>query len=173
MATWNLDTAHSEVQFKVRHMMVSNVSGYFRSFSGTLAAEADDLSDAQFDFEAQIDSIDTRNSDRDGHLKSPDFFDAENHPTLSFKSTGIKTDGEDWLIKGDITIRGNTLPIELKGEYNGQAVDPYGQIKAGFEITGKIKRKEFGLTWDAVTEAGSIVVSDDVKLSINAQFIKG
>lgn len=173
MATWNLDTAHSEVQFKVRHMMVSNVSGYFRNFSGTLAAEADDLNDAQFDFEAQIDSIDTRQADRDGHLKSPDFFDAANHPALSFNSTSVQANGEDWIIKGDMTIRGTTLPIELKADYNGQAVDPYGQTKAGFEITGKISRKEFGLTWNAVTEAGSIVVSDDVKLSINAQFIKG
>lgn len=173
MATWNLDTAHSEVQFKVRHMMVSNVSGYFRNFSGTLTAEADDLNDAQFDFEAQIDSIDTRQADRDGHLKSPDFFDAANHPALSFNSTSVQANGEDWIIKGDMTIRGTTLPIELKADYNGQAVDPYGQTKAGFEITGKISRKEFGLTWNAVTEAGSIVVSDDVKLSINAQFIKG
>ena len=101
MATWNLDTAHSEVQFKVRHMMVSNVSGYFRNFSGTLTAEADDLNDAQFDFEAQIDSIDTRQADRDGHLKSPDFFDAANHPALSFNSTSVQANGEDWIIKGE------------------------------------------------------------------------
>lgn len=172
MSNWNLDNAHSEVQFKVRHMMVSNVSGNFREFSGSLEASKEDLSDARFAFEAQIDSIDTRNGDRDNHLKSADFFDAANHPVLSFVSQSVVAKGDQWLIKGDLTIRGTQLPIELQAEYNGQAVDPYGQTKAGFEISGKISRKAYGLTWNAVTEAGSVVVGDEVKLLINAQFIK-
>ena len=172
MSNWNLDNAHSEVQFKVRHMMVSNVSGYFRAFSGSMQAEKEDLSDAKFSFEAQIDSIDTRNSDRDNHLKSADFFDAANHPALSFHSNAVEARGDQWIIKGDLSIRGTQLPVELQAEYNGRAVDPYGQTKAGFEISGKISRKAYGLTWNAVTEAGSVVVSDEVKLLINAQFIK-
>jgi polyisoprenoid-binding protein YceI len=172
MSKWNLDPAHSEAQFKVRHMMVSNVSGYFRDISASLQAEKEDLSDAEFQFEAKIDSIDTRQKDRDAHLKSADFFDAENHPLLTFNSTSVEVKDGNWLIKGDLSIRGISKSVELKAEYFGQVVDPYGQTKAAFEIEGKISRKDFDLTWNAVTEAGSIVVADEVKLLVNAQFVK-
>jgi len=169
---WNLDPMHSEATFKVRHMMVSNVTGHFKSFSATAQTQAEDLSDARFSFEADVDSIDTRQADRDAHLKSADFFDAANHPKLSFVSTSVEKRGEKHLLKGDLSIRGLVKPVELELEFNGSAIDPYGQTKAGFEITGLISRKEFGLQWNAVTEAGSVVVGDEVKISVNAQFIK-
>ncbi|MBI1316569.1 hypothetical protein GC167_06895 [bacterium] len=169
---WNLDPMHSEATFKVRHMMVSNVTGHFKSFSATAQTQSDDLSDAQFSFEADVDSIDTRQSDRDAHLKSADFFDAANHPKISFRSTSVEKRGDKHLIKGDLTIRGTARPVELDLEFNGSAVDPYGNTKAGFEISGAVSRKEFGLQWNAVTEAGSVVVGDEVKILVNAQFVK-
>jgi len=169
---WNLDPMHSEATFKVRHMMVSNVTGHFKSFSATAQTQSDDLSDAQFSFEADVDSIDTRQADRDAHLKSADFFDAANHPKLSFRSNAVEKRGDKHVLKGDLTIRGVERPVELDLEFNGSAVDPYGNTKAGFEISGAVSRKEFGLQWNAVTEAGSVVVGDEVKILVNAQFIK-
>ncbi len=147
MTTWKIDNMHSEVGFKVRHMMISNVSGNFASFDATLNSADDNLADASFDFSAAIDSIQTGVADRDGHLKSGDFFDAAAYPTLSFKSTEVIQHGGDWQIKGDMTIKGVSHPITLNAEFAGVAVDPYGQTKAGLTITGKIKRSDFGLTW--------------------------
>ncbi|MFD1144285.1 YceI family protein [Larkinella insperata] len=167
---WTLDPTHSEIQFKVRHLMVSNVTGKFNSFEGKVETTGDDFSNASVSFSADIDSITTGNEQRDGHLKSADFFDAENHPKLTFQSTDVKKVSDDeYEIKGDLTIRGITKPVTLKAEYGGQMGDFYGNTKAGFELSGTIKRKEFGLTWDAVTEAGGVVVSDDVKLLLNVQ----
>ena len=174
MATnWTLDGAHSVIGFKVRHMMISNVTGTFGDFSATATTEGDDFSTASFTFRAGIDSIHTGVADRDGHLKSPDFFDAASHPDLTFVSTGInKISNEEMEITGDLTIRGVSKSVTLKGEFNGIAVDPYGQTKAGLSINGKIKRSEFGLVWSAVTEAGNIVVGDDITLNTEIQFIK-
>ena len=167
---WTLDPTHSEIQFKVRHLMVSNVTGKFNSFEGKVETVGDDFSNASVSFSADIDSITTGNEQRDGHLKSADFFDAENHPKMTFQSTDVKKISDDeYEIKGDLTIRGVTKPVTLKAEYGGQMGDFYGNTKAGFELTGTIKRKEFGLSWDAVTEAGGVVVSDDVKLLLNVQ----
>jgi polyisoprenoid-binding protein YceI len=172
MTTYKIDATHSEVTFKIKHLMISNVSGNFTKFDGEITAKNEDLSDAVFSFEAEIDSINTNNEQRDGHLKSADFFDAENHPKLTFKSNSFTKKGDDFELAGDFTLRGVTKSVKLNAEYAGKMVDPYGNEKHGFEISGKISRKEFGLEWSAVTEAGGIVVSDDVKLLVNAQFAK-
>lgn len=167
---WTVDPTHSEIQFKVRHLMVSNVTGKFNSFEGQVETTGDDFSTAKVSFSADISSITTGNEQRDGHLQSADFFDAASHPKLTFVSTSVKkVDDENYEFTGDLTIRGITKSVVLKAEYGGQMGDFYGNTKAGFEITGTIKRKEFGLTWDAVTEAGGVVVSDDVKLILNVQ----
>ncbi|WP_020598037.1 YceI family protein [Spirosoma panaciterrae] len=171
--TWAIDPSHSEVQFKVKHLVISTVTGSFGTFEGTVESEGDDFNNAKVSFSADIDSISTGHEQRDGHLKSADFFDAENHPKLTFVSTSMtKVDDDTYKVAGDLTIRGTTKPVTLKAEYGGQMGDFYGQTKAGFELSGTIKRKEFGLSWDAVTEAGGVVVSDDVKLVLNIQLTK-
>lgn len=172
MATYKIDASHSDILFKVKHLMITTVTGNFKSFDATLTAEAEDFSDAQVSFSADVNSLDTRSEQRDGHLKSDDFFNAEKFPELKFTSTSFSKNGDGYVLKGDLTIRDITKPIELKADYNGAMVDPWGQHKVGFEAEGIIKRKEYGLSWDAVTEAGGIVVSDDVKLQLNVQFIK-
>ncbi|SRX55922.1 YceI family protein [Aequorivita sp. CIP111184] len=166
--TWNIDTTHSEINFKVKHMMISTVSGSFEKFEGKVETTNDDFKNGAFSFSADIDSVNTNNKDRDNHLKSDDFFGAEKNPKLIFKSKSF--DGEK--IVGDLTIKGITREVTLDTEYNGTAVDPYGQTKAGFEFEGQINRKDFDLTWSAVTEAGNVVVSDKVKLIASLQFIK-
>lgn len=165
---WNVDTSHSEVGFKVKHMMISTVKGAFEKFDAFAETESDDFKNAKFEFSAQVNSINTKNDDRDTHLKSEDFFNAEKYPKLTFTSTSF--DGNN--IVGDLTIKDVTKEVTLNTDFNGVAVDPYGQTKAGFEISGKIKRKDFGLSWNAVTEAGSIVVSDTIQFAIDLQFIK-
>lgn len=172
MATYKIDAAHSDILFKVKHLMITTVTGQFKTFDATLTAEADDFSDAAVTFTADINSVDTRNEQRDGHLKSDDFFAAEKFPELKFVSSSVTKTDDGLVLKGDLTIRDVTKPIELKAEYAGLMVDPWGQTKVGFEAEGKIKRKEFGLGWDAVTEAGGVVVSDEVKLQFNVQFVK-
>ena len=171
--TWTIDPVHSDIQFKIRHMMISTVTGVFHQFSGQLKASEADFSDAEIAFEADIDSIDTRNEQRDGHLKSDDFFNAAAFPKLSFRSTAFEKTGEDsFVLKGDLTIRDVTRPVTLDVTYGGTLQDPYGQTKAGFELSGKINRKDFNLNWDAVTEAGSVVVSNEVKLNLNVQVVQ-
>ncbi|MFB9055626.1 YceI family protein [Mariniflexile ostreae] len=165
---WNVDASHSEVGFKVKHMMISTVKGAFEDFNASVETENEDFKNASFSFTAKVGSINTKNQDRDTHLKSDDFFNAEKYPELTFTSTSY--DGNK--IVGDLTIKGITKQVTLDMDFNGVAVDPYGQTKAGFEISGKISRKDFGLTWNAVTEAGSIVVSDTIQMAIDLQFIK-
>lgn len=173
MATFKIDPAHSEIHFKVKHLMITNVTGSFGTYDATLESDKEDFSDAKVSFEADIASISTGNEQRDGHLKGEDFFAADQHPKLSFTSTSLQKLGdEDYKLNGDLTVRGVTKPVTLNVTYNGTVVDPYGQTKAGFEITGKINRKDFGLNWSAVTEAGGLVVSDEVKLVLNVQMIK-
>lgn len=166
--TWKIDTTHSEIGFKVKHMMISTVSGSFEDFDANVESEDDSFKNADFSFTAKIDSISTKNADRDAHLKSDDFFNAEKFPELTFKSKSF--DGNTLL--GDLTIRDITKEVALDVDFNGIAVDPYGQTKAGFEAETTINRKDFNLTWSAITEAGSIVVSDKVKLIANIQFVK-
>lgn len=165
---WNIDTAHSEINFKVKHMMISTVSGSFENFEGNAETNTNDFKNANFAFTAKVDSVNTNNKDRDNHLKGDDFFGSDKFPELTFKSKSF--DGNK--ITGDLTIKDVTKEVTLDAEYNGTAVDPYGQTKAGFEFEGNINRKDFGLTWSAVTEAGNVVVSDKVKLIASLQFIK-
>ena len=173
MATYKIDPMHSEITFKVKHLMITNVTGSFQQFDASLEAEAADFSDAKISFEASIDSISTNNEQRDTHLKSDDFFAAATYPKLSFVSTSFThKSGAEYALKGDLTIKGITKPVELAVEFGGRMTDFYGQDKAGFEITGKISRSEFGLTWSAVTEAGGVVVSDDIKLNMAVQMVK-
>lgn len=175
MATtkWAIDPMHSEVQFKVKHLVISTVSGFFKSFEGSLETESDDFENAAISFALDIDSIDTNQTQRDEHLKSPEFFDAAQFPQITFKSTSFKKTGDDeYALVGDLTIKGVTKTVMLDAEFGGSTDDFYGNTKAGFEVTGKINRKDFGLTWDGVTEAGSIVVGEDIKLLINIQFAK-
>ena len=175
MATtkWAVDPMHSEVQFKVKHLVISTVSGFFKSFEGGLETESDDFEGAAIDFAINIDSIDTNQSQRDEHLKSAEFFDAAQYPQMTFKSTSFKKAGDDeFELVGDLTIKGVTKSVKLAAEYGGSNTDFYGNTKAGFEVTGKINRKDFGLTWDGITEAGAIVVGEDIKLTINVQFAK-
>ncbi|HTN21499.1 MAG TPA: YceI family protein [Pelobium sp.] len=169
---WILDPTHSEIQFKVKHLVISTVTGTFKNFEASLITENEDFTDAEIDFSIAVDSIDTNQTDRDNHLKSADFFDAENFPAIKFKSTSFVKDGDDYILNGDITVKDITKPIKFDVEFGGTATDFYNNEKAGFEITGKISRKEFGLTWSAVTEAGAIVVGDDIKLSASVQFVK-
>jgi len=175
MATWKLDTAHSEVKFKVKHLVVSTVSGNFDKFAATVESSKADFSDAAITFEADVNSINTKSEQRDGHLKSPDFFDAANHPTITFKSKSLKpVSGDDYELTGDLTIRGTTKPIKLNVTYNGTVNGFGGSFDvAAFEVTGKINRQEYGLKWSALTESGGIVVGDDVKIEVLAEFVKG
>jgi len=165
---WTIDNTHSEIAFKVKHMMISTVTGHFEDFEATAKSDDDNFTNANFEFTAKTESINTKNEDRDTHLKSDDFFGAEKFPELKFVSKSF--DGENLV--GDLTIKDVTKEVTLDAELNGVAVDPYGQTKAGFEISGQISRKDFGLTWSAVTEAGSIVVSDKVKMIADIQFTK-
>ncbi|SMO43995.1 YceI family protein [Fodinibius sediminis] len=170
---WTIDPIHSEVQFKVKHLVISSVTGSFHSFDGKIKAEGGDFENAKATFKADINSISTNNEDRDQHLKSDDFFNAEEYPKIEFESKNFEKTGEgEYKVTGDLTIRDVTKEIELDVVHGGTAGDPYGNTKAGFEVTGTINRKEFGLTWDAVTEAGNVVVGDKIKLQLNVQFIQ-
>ncbi len=174
LTKWKLDTMHSELQFKVKHLVISTVTGSFKSFNVEVSTEGDDFSTSEIKVTADTGSIDTGNEQRDGHLKSDDFFNSEKFPQLVFESTSIKkVDAENFILSGNLTIRNITKQIDLNVVLGGVAVDPYGQTKAGFEIEGKVNRKEFGLKWDAVTEAGSVVVADTVKIIGNVQVIRG
>ncbi|MDF1570421.1 MAG: YceI family protein [Bacteroidales bacterium] len=165
---WVIDASHSEVSFKVKHMMISTVTGYFENFNATAETDGDDFNNAAIEVSIDTGSVNTKNSDRDTHLKSDDFFNAEKFPEMVFTSTSFK----NGILTGDLTIRDVTKEVSLEADFNGIAVDPYGQTKAGFELTGEINRKDFGLKWSAVTEAGNVVVSDTVKLVIDVQFIR-
>ena len=169
---WIIDPTHSEVHFKVKHLVISTVTGTFKSFAGSMESENEDFQDAAIEFTLDVESIDTNQEQRDGHLKSADFFDAVQFPKISFKSTSFKKVGDDYELSGDLTVKNVSKPVKLNVEYGGRATDFYGNDKAGFEVSGKISRKEFGLTWDGITEAGAIVVGDEIKLQINVQFAK-
>jgi polyisoprenoid-binding protein YceI len=170
---WTLDPMHSEITFKVKHLMISTVSGQFKTFNVTAETAGSDFSQpGQIDVSIDVSSIDTNNEQRDGHLKSDDFFSAANHNHITFKSTKLDVQGDEGKLHGELTIKGITKPVALNVEAGGVVVDPYGQTKAGFTVTGKISRKEFGLTWSAVTEAGNVVVGDDIKLNAEIQLVK-
>jgi polyisoprenoid-binding protein YceI len=171
--TWVIDPSHSEIHFKVKHLVIATVTGSFDRFEGSLETESDDFSNASITFTADVNSINTNMPDRDTHLKSPDFFDAASHPKLVFKSTGFKKQGESaYKLTGDMTIRGVTREIVLDAELGGTMKDPWGNLKAGFELSGKLNRKDFGLNWNSVTEAGGLVVSEEVRLQLNVELVK-
>ncbi len=173
MAIWTIDKAHTEIGFKIKHLVISTVSGKFTSFEGKLEGDPENFKNAKISFAADADSIHTGNEQRDGHLKSADFFDAANYSKLTFTSTKIEQkEGSEYKVTGDLTIKDVTKPVILNVEFGGIQNNLYGQTVAGFEITGKINRQDFGLTWSAVTEAGGIVVSDEVKLVIDAELVK-
>jgi polyisoprenoid-binding protein YceI len=165
---WVIDPTHSEIQFKVKHLVISTVTGHFRQFSGEAETGENDFTGATVRFAAHTDSIDTNHKDRDNHLKSPDFFDAAQFPEIRFASVAFAAN----KLEGDLTIKGVTRRVVLNVDFGGEMKDPYGNHKAGFEVTGKISRKDFGLNWSAVTEAGGVVVGDEVKLIANVQLVK-
>ena len=176
MATrkWVIDPTHSEIQFKVRHLMISTVTGSFTDYKADVESEEFDLMNAKVVFTAKLDSISTNNPDRDTHLKSPDFFDAANHPEVKFVGTSVKPGDskEEFQLIGDLTIRGITKSITLDVEFGGIVKDPWGNNRAGFTVTGKVNRKEFGLSWNAMTEAGGLVVSDEVKINCGVELVE-
>jgi polyisoprenoid-binding protein YceI len=171
--TWKIDPAHSEIQFKVKHLMITTVTGYFRKFDLTVQTDNDDFNTAsRIEFTADIHSIDTNNEQRDTHLKSDDFFNAEKFSELKFVGKKYESSGDTAKLHGDLTIRDVTKPVTVNVEFGGIVVDPYGQTKAGFTVEGKINRKDFNLMWDAVTEAGQVVVSNEIRLHAEIQLVK-
>lgn len=173
-STWAIDPTHSEIGFKVKHMMFTNVSGKFNAFEATIENEDDHFETSKISFSADVNSVDTNNTDRDNHLRSADFFDVENFPKLNFTGTQIKKISEgEFQISGDLTIKDVTKNIVLETEYSGLMKDPWGNTKAGLSLTGKINRKDFGLTWNAALETGGVLVGEDIKLICEIQLIKG
>lgn len=173
LTKWTIDPVHSEIGFKVKHLVISTVTGQFESFDAVAESEGGDFDGADISFEADVNSVTTGNEDRDAHLKSDDFFNVENYPKLTFQSTSFdKVSDGKYKLTGELTIRGTTKTVELDVIHGGTVQDPYGNTKAGFEVTGTINRKEFGLEWDAVTEAGNIVVGDKVTLQLDVQFTR-
>jgi len=171
---WAVDPMHSEVQFKVKHLMITTVTGYFQKFNIEAETEDEQFTKAnRVVFTADVNSISTNNEQRDTHLRSAEFFDAEQFGEVRFESANYEKVGDDnYKLQGNLTIKGVTKPVTVDVEFGGIVVDPYGETKAGFTVTGKISRKEFGLTWNAVTEAGSVVVSDEIKLHAEVQLVK-
>lgn len=170
---WTIDPAHSEMVFKVKHLMITNVKGEFRNFDAEIISNGEDFSNAKITANVDASSIFTNNTDRDNHLKSADFFDADQHNELRFESTEVeKVGAEEYKLKGDLSIKGKTNPVTLNVEFGGIMKDPQGNEKAGFSLTGKINRKDWGLNWNANLEAGGVLVSDEVRIMIDAQFVK-
>lgn len=170
---WKADPAHSEIEFKVKHLMITTVTGYFRKFEVDVESETDDFnSTTSIKVTADTSSIDTNNAQRDTHLRSDDFFNAEKYGQIVFTATRYESINKTATLLGNLTIRGITKPISLDVEFAGIITDPYGQTKAGFAVTGRISRKEYDLKWNAVTEAGSVVVSDEVKINASIQLVK-
>ncbi|MCS7019238.1 MAG: YceI family protein [Cytophagales bacterium] len=174
MATWVIDAAHSEIQFKVKHLMISTVTGSFGSFSGSAITNSDeDFTDAQISFTAVTASINTGQADRDNHLRSADFFDAEKYPEVTFTSSSMKkAQGNHYELVGTLTMHGVSQEVKLDAEFLGINKDPWGNIKAAFELNGKINRKDFGLTWNAALETGGVLVGEEVKIIANVQLTR-
>ncbi|MCC6727631.1 MAG: YceI family protein [Saprospiraceae bacterium] len=168
--TWALDPAHSEIQFKVKHMMISTVTGKFDRFNVEVAAEGEDFNNADISFSAETASVNTGSEQRDGHLQSPDFFDAATYPNLSFKATSYNAASGE--LKGDLTIKDTTKSVTLEAEFGGIGKDPWGNTKAGFTLSGKINRKDWDLSWNAALETGGVLVSEEVKLLGEIQLVK-
>ncbi len=169
MSKFVIDSTHSEIGFKVKHMMFTNVSGKIEVYSATVEAENEDFENAKISFEGDAASISTGNADRDGHLRSADFFDVENYPKIKFTSTAFNPNGK---LEGNLEIKGISKPVSLDVDFGGLAKDPWGNTKLGLSLTGKINRKEWGLNWNSALETGGVLVSDEVKFDIELQFVK-
>jgi polyisoprenoid-binding protein YceI len=166
--TWTIDPAHSSIEFIARHLMVTKVRGGFGSFSGAIEI-ADNPTESAIDIEVDVDSVVTGSADRDGHLKSPDFFDVENHQRMTFVSTSIIEKGDGYQVTGDLTVKGVTKPLTLDVDYLGVMTDPWGNAKAAFSGGGEVNREDWGLTWNAPLEAGGVLVSKTAKIEIEVQ----
>lgn len=168
---WNIDPTHSEVTFKVKHLMISTVTGNFKVFEGSAESDTDEFKSVKnIEFKADVNSVNTNNEDRDKHLRSADFFATEEASEMKFKAESFDVSSEK--LQGELTIKNITKPVTLDVDFGGVVVDPYGQTKAGLTVSGKISRKDFGLTWSPVTEAGSVVVSDQVRINAEVQLVK-
>lgn len=172
MTTWKIDSTHSEIGFKVKHMMFTNVSGKFDKYDGTITTEGSSLENAKVDFTADVSSINTGNGDRDNHLRSADFLNAESNPELKFTATSVTGSGDTYKMTGDLSLNGVTKPVTLDVEFSGEMTDPWGNTKAGVQATGKINRKDWGLNWNSVLETGGVLVSEEVRLNVELQLIK-
>lgn len=168
--TWTIDPVHSDVSFTVRHMMVSKVRGRFTSVAGTVTTAENPL-ESSVTAEIDLASIDTGNEQRDQHIRTADFLDVENHPTMTYRSTAIRQDGDGFVVDGELTLRGVTRPVPLQLEINGFGPDAYGGTRAGFSATAEINRKDFGVSWSAALEGGGVVVSDKVTIGLEIQAI--
>lgn len=170
---WELDPAHTDIAFKVRHLMITNVKGSFNKYELDATTMGNDFTTAQIEFRIDPKSIDTNNDDRDKHLRSADFFDTENHNDITFRSTSVeRITGDVYALNGNLAIRGISKPIKLEVEYGGTMTDPWGNVKAGFTIEGTINRKDWGLNWNAALETGGFLVGDDVKIQCDVQLIR-
>jgi len=170
---WAIDPTHSEVGFKVKHMMFTNVSGKFQNYDATIISNGENFEDAYVEFTADVNSISTNNNDRDNHLRSADFFAADQYPELKFTSSSLKkVDEDNYEMRGDLTMRGVTKPVKLNVEFGGLMKDPWGNLKAALNIQGKLNRKEWGLNWNAALEAGGVLVSEEVKLISELQLVR-
>ena len=170
--TWQIDPAHSHVEFAVRHLMISTVKGRFGEVSGTVTVDAANPAASVVDVTINVTSLDTREPQRDTHLRSADFFDVDRFPALRFTSTGVSGGGDELTLTGELTIRDTTRPVTLTVTPEGRVQDPWGNARAGYSATAKIKRTDFGLTWNQVLEAGGVVVGEDVKISIDVELVK-
>ncbi|MEI8049590.1 MAG: YceI family protein [Bacteroidota bacterium] len=171
--TWVIDPTHSEIAFKVKHLMISNVKGLFGEFSGQVITDNDDFSTAEINFQLNPASISTGVTDRDGHMKSPDFFDVENFKEITFNTGKLLKAGDDeYTLSGNLVIKGISQAVKLDVEFGGLMVDPWGNEKAGFTMNGKINRKDFGLTWNAALEAGGVLVGEEVRISCDIELMK-
>ena len=171
--SWQIDSTHTGVEFAVKHLMISTVTGQFNKFEGSIETYGEDFATAKASFSADIDSISTNNEQRDAHLKNSDFFDAENHPQLTFETATVeKLGGEDYKIHGLLTMRGVSKKVVLDAELGGITKDPWGNTRVGFSLNGKINRKDFGVSFGLLTETGGVALGDEVKILVNAQFVK-
>lgn len=170
---WVLDPTHSELGFKIRHLMISNVTGKFKEFDAAAETEGDDFSTAKLKANVKVDTIDTNNKERDAHLRNADFFEVENYPEMHFESTDVeKVDDDTFNIHGNLTIKDTTKPVKLVSEYNGIVKDPYGNTKAGFSLSGKINRKDWGINYNAALETGGVMLGDELKIQGEVQLVK-
>ena len=170
-SVWTLDKAHTEIQFNVNHLVISEVSGKFKEFDGSVRSKSDDFDGSEIEFKAMVASINTDNEQRDGHLKSDDFFNAEKYPELKFKGNLVKN-GSGYVLKGEMTIRDVTKPIAFDVDYNGTVTDPWGNVKSGFKIKGTIDRFDYGLKWNTLMEAGGAVVDNEINIVCNVELQK-